>query len=108
MPDPGEDAGAPIIVPRTGQILRQSARIKIRKPGQTGEGAHRCNATRRGADAMRDSPPPCPIHVLRAISLPATITTPSHLAVCGFSATTVSMGRPVSSAQSRSAEAFIF
>ncbi|KAF8260248.1 hypothetical protein EI94DRAFT_1773741 [Lactarius quietus] len=58
--DPGEDADAPIIVPRPGQILRRAARTKIRKPGQTGEGAHRFNATRRGAGAMRDSPPPVP------------------------------------------------
>ena len=60
MPDPGEDADAPIIVPRPGQILRRAARTKIRKPGQTGEGAHRFNATRRGAGALRDSPPPVP------------------------------------------------
>ncbi|KAI0259350.1 hypothetical protein BC834DRAFT_1045313 [Gloeopeniophorella convolvens] len=60
MPDPGEDADAPIIVPRPGQILRRAARTKIRKPGQTGEGAHRFNATRRGAGAKRDTPPPIP------------------------------------------------
>ena len=58
MPDPGEDADAPIIVPRPGQILRRAARTKIRKPGQTGEGAHRFNATRRGAGSKRDTPPP--------------------------------------------------
>ena len=61
MPDPGEDADAPIIVPRPGQILRRAARTKIRKAGQTGEGAHRFNATRRGAGAAkRDTPPPVP------------------------------------------------
>lgn len=60
MPDPGEDADAPIIVPRPGQILRRAARTKIRKPGQTGEGAHRFNATRRGAGAKYDTPPPVP------------------------------------------------
>ncbi|KAI9435321.1 hypothetical protein H4582DRAFT_1855222 [Lactarius indigo] len=57
MPDPGEDADAPIIVPRPGQILRRAARTKIRKPGQTGEGAHRFNATRRGTNAKRDTTP---------------------------------------------------
>jgi hypothetical protein len=58
MPDPGEDADAPIIVPRPGQILRRTARTKIRKQGQTGEGAHRFNATRRGAGSKRSTPPP--------------------------------------------------
>jgi hypothetical protein len=61
MPDPGEDADAPIIVPRPGQILRRAARTKIRKAGQTGEGAHRFNATRRGAGAKRDTPTPPPV-----------------------------------------------
>ena len=60
MPDLGEDADAPIIVPRPGQILRRSARTKIRKQGQTGEGAHRFNATRRGAGSKRATPPPVP------------------------------------------------
>ena len=41
MPDLGDEADAPIIVPKPGQILRRSARTKIRKAGQTGEGAHR-------------------------------------------------------------------
>jgi hypothetical protein len=58
MPDPGEDADAPIVVPRPGQILRRTARTKIRKQGQTGEGAHRFNATRRGAGAKNATPPP--------------------------------------------------
>ena len=61
MPDPGEDADAPIIVPRPGQILRRTARTKIRKQGQTGEGAHRFNATRRGAGSKRSTPPPPPV-----------------------------------------------
>lgn len=60
MPDPGEDADAPIVVPRPGQILRRTARTKIRKQGQTGEGAHRFNATRRGAGAKRATPPATP------------------------------------------------
>ncbi|KAL6306178.1 hypothetical protein BKA93DRAFT_775313 [Sparassis latifolia] len=46
MPDMGDDADSPIIVPRPGQILRRAARTKIRKPGQTGEGAHRFTTTR--------------------------------------------------------------
>ena len=61
MPDPGEDADAPIIVPRPGQILRRTARTKIRKQGQTGEGAHRFNATRRGAGSKASTPPPPPV-----------------------------------------------
>ncbi|KAI1793444.1 hypothetical protein LXA43DRAFT_216012 [Ganoderma leucocontextum] len=43
--DPGEDVDAPIIVPPPGQVLRRTARTKIRKAG-TGEGAHRFTATR--------------------------------------------------------------
>ena len=46
MPDLGDEADAPIIVPRPGQSLRRSNRTKIRKPGQTGEGAHRFQTTR--------------------------------------------------------------
>jgi hypothetical protein len=61
MPDPGEDADAPIVVPRPGQILRRTARTKIRKQGQTGEGAHRFNATRRGAGSKHTTPPPPPV-----------------------------------------------
>jgi hypothetical protein len=51
MPDPGEDADAPIIVPRPGQILRRAARTKIRKPGLPGDGGgHRFGqSTRRQA-----------------------------------------------------------
>ncbi|KAH9849887.1 hypothetical protein C2E23DRAFT_861636 [Lenzites betulinus] len=43
--DPGEDVDSPIIIPPPNQILRRSARTKIRKAG-TGEGAHRFTATR--------------------------------------------------------------
>ena len=60
MPDSGDDADSPIIVPRPGQILRRTARTKIRKSGQTAEGAHRFNATRRGAGAKPVTPPPVP------------------------------------------------
>jgi len=51
MPDPGEDADSPIIVPRPGQILRRAARTKIRKPGLPGDGGgHRFGqSTRRRA-----------------------------------------------------------
>ncbi|KAI0339492.1 hypothetical protein BDW22DRAFT_1431750 [Trametopsis cervina] len=50
IPEQGDEADAPIIVPRPGQILRRAARTKIRKPG-TGEGPHRFTSTRarRGA-----------------------------------------------------------
>ncbi|KAI0734041.1 hypothetical protein C8Q72DRAFT_987660 [Fomitopsis betulina] len=44
--DLGDDADSPIIVPRAGERLRRAARTKIRKPGMTGEGAHRFTATR--------------------------------------------------------------
>ncbi|KZT07487.1 uncharacterized protein LAESUDRAFT_713585 [Laetiporus sulphureus 93-53] len=46
IPELADDADAPIIVPRPGQVLRRSARTKIRKPGMTGEGSHRFTATR--------------------------------------------------------------
>jgi hypothetical protein len=60
MPDSGDDVDAPIIVPRPGQILRRTARTKIRKAGQTAPGAHRFNATRRGLGQKHDNPPPVP------------------------------------------------
>src|ERR1700677_4083307 len=48
MPDPGEDADAPIIVPPPGQILRRAARTKIRKPGLPGDGGgHRFGQSTR-------------------------------------------------------------
>ncbi|KAI0925055.1 hypothetical protein AcW2_005751 [Taiwanofungus camphoratus] len=46
IPELGDDADSPIIVPRPGQVLRRAARTKIRKPGMTGEGSHRFTATR--------------------------------------------------------------
>ncbi|EPQ56624.1 hypothetical protein GLOTRDRAFT_138303 [Gloeophyllum trabeum ATCC 11539] len=46
MPSMGDEADAPIIVPPPGQILRRTARTKIRKPGQTTEGSHRFQTTR--------------------------------------------------------------
>ncbi len=55
MPDLGDDADSPIIVPRPGQILRRAARTKIRKPG-TGEGPHRFTTTRsRRGSATRSA-----------------------------------------------------
>lgn len=48
MPDLGDEADVPIIVPPPGQILRRAARTKIRKPGLPGDGAgHRFGASRR-------------------------------------------------------------
>ncbi|KDQ13048.1 hypothetical protein BOTBODRAFT_45465 [Botryobasidium botryosum FD-172 SS1] len=45
-----DDVDAPIIVPRPGQILRRTARTKIRKPGLVGDGdGHRFPASRRSA-----------------------------------------------------------
>ncbi|KAK4687238.1 hypothetical protein P7C73_g2876, partial [Tremellales sp. Uapishka_1] len=45
----GDDADAPIILPRPGSILRRAARTKIRKAGLTGDGGgHRFAATRKG------------------------------------------------------------
>lgn len=50
MPDMGDEADIPIIVPPPGQILRRAARTKIRKPGLPGDGGgHRFGASRRGA-----------------------------------------------------------
>ncbi|KAI0831961.1 hypothetical protein BC628DRAFT_1310958 [Trametes gibbosa] len=43
--DPGDDVDSPIIIPPPNQILKRSARTKIRKAG-TGEGAHRFTTTR--------------------------------------------------------------
>ena len=112
MPDPGEDADAPIIVPRPGQILRRTARTKIRKPGQTGEGAHRFNATRRGAGSKPATPPPPPVPDPRSSSdlssdqdtsdaeLPRRRRLFSNESLDGTSRS----GRP----ESYSAEAFIF
>lgn len=56
MPDPGDEADAPIIVPRPGQILRRTARTKIRKPGMP-EGPHRfsSNRARRGSAARSNT-----------------------------------------------------
>lgn len=45
MPDLGDDADSPIIVPRPGQILRRAARTKIRKAG-TADGPHRFTSAR--------------------------------------------------------------
>ncbi|KAM6497015.1 hypothetical protein JOM56_007488 [Amanita muscaria] len=48
IPDLGDEADVPIIVPPPGQILRRAARTKIRKPSLTGDGGgHRFKATRR-------------------------------------------------------------
>jgi len=67
MPDLGDEADAPIIVPRPGQSLRRANRTKIRKPGQTNEGAHRFQTTRSRrisasppVDTHPDQEPPLP------------------------------------------------
>ncbi|KAI0825509.1 hypothetical protein BC629DRAFT_1275545 [Irpex lacteus] len=59
IPEQGDEADAPIIVPRPGQILRRAARTKIRKPG-TGEGPHRFTYTRsrRGSAGRAGTLPP--------------------------------------------------
>src|SRR5882762_44773 len=60
MPDPEDDADAPIIVPRPGQILRRAARTKIRKPGLPGDGGgHRFGQStrRQTADSARTADP---------------------------------------------------
>lgn len=50
IPEMGDEADAPIIVPPPGQILRRTARTKIRKPGLPGDGGgHRFGSSRRGA-----------------------------------------------------------
>lgn len=52
IPEMGDEADAPIIVPPPGQILRRAARTKIRKPGLPGDGGgHRFGSTRRGPPA---------------------------------------------------------
>ena len=49
VPDVGDEADSPIIVPRPNQILRRAARTKIRKPNLQGDGGgHRFPSTRRG------------------------------------------------------------
>jgi hypothetical protein len=48
IPEMGDEADAPIIVPPPGQILRRTARTKIRKPGLPGDGGgHRFGSSRR-------------------------------------------------------------
>ncbi|KAJ3836907.1 hypothetical protein F5878DRAFT_652852 [Lentinula raphanica] len=49
MPDMGDEADAPIIIPPRSQILRRTNRTKIRKPALPGDGGgHRFGASRRG------------------------------------------------------------
>lgn len=48
MPEMGDEADVPIIVPPPGQILRRTARTRIRKPGLPADGAsHRFGSARR-------------------------------------------------------------
>ncbi|RDB23402.1 Protein zds1 [Hypsizygus marmoreus] len=58
MPEMGDEADAPIIVPPPGQILRRTARTKIRKPGLPGDGGgHRFGSSRRGTLARTPTTP---------------------------------------------------
>ena len=85
MPDLGDEADAPIILPKPGQILRRSARTKIRKHGQTGEGAHRFQTRSRRISDSRSpvnthpdqGPPPLDLDLTPGPGLngPAGITT---------------------------------
>lgn len=51
VPDTTDEADAPIIVPPPNQILRRTARTKIRKPNLSGDGGgHRFPASRRKTD----------------------------------------------------------
>ncbi|KAF5383604.1 hypothetical protein D9615_003495 [Tricholomella constricta] len=53
-----DEADAPIIVPPPGQILRRTARTKIRKPGLPGDGnGHRFGSSRRGAQTKTATAP---------------------------------------------------
>ena len=100
MPDLGDEADAPIIVPKPGQILRRSARTKIRKPGQTGEGAHRFQTRSR---RISDSRSPTNTHSDQGLPLPDVDLTlgPGLNRPIGL---TAGMARP----ESFSDEAFIY
>ncbi|KAF8817530.1 hypothetical protein BYT27DRAFT_7074637 [Phlegmacium glaucopus] len=53
IPEMGDEADAPIIVPPPGQILRRTARTKIRKPGLPGDGGgHRFGTSRRASTKL--------------------------------------------------------
>ncbi|KAG6857442.1 hypothetical protein H0H87_003509 [Tephrocybe sp. NHM501043] len=57
IPDLGDEADAPIIVPPPGQILRRAARTKIRKPGLPGDGGgHRFGTSRRKPTRAQTAP----------------------------------------------------
>ncbi|EJD07286.1 uncharacterized protein FOMMEDRAFT_15989 [Fomitiporia mediterranea MF3/22] len=56
VPDTTDDADAPIIVPPRNQILRRTARTKIRKPNLSGDGGgHRFPASRRKSAGRANS-----------------------------------------------------
>jgi hypothetical protein len=98
MPDLGDEADAPIIVPKPGQILRRSARTKIRKHGQTGEGPHRFQTRSRRisgppVDTNPDQEPPLPV-----------FDSGLGLALDGQTSATTGTARP----ESYSDEAFIY
>ena len=57
IPEQGDEADVPILVPPPGQILRRAARTKIRKAG-TGEGPHRFTSrTRRRSEGRAGTLP---------------------------------------------------
>jgi len=98
MPDLGDEADAPIILPKPGQILRRSARTKIRKPGQTGEGAHRFQTrSRRISDSRSNAHPD-------KGSLPLDLDLTPGPGLNGPAGITTGTTRP----ESFSVEAFIF
>ena len=102
MPDLGDEADAPIIVPKPGQILRRSARTKIRKSGQTNEGAHRFQTTRsRRISNSRNGPPNT--HPDNGPSLPE-VGSGLDLGLNGPAGATTGTARP----ESFSDEAFIY
>ncbi|KAG5653404.1 hypothetical protein H0H81_000691 [Sphagnurus paluster] len=58
MPEMLDEADVPIIVPPPGQILRRTARTKIRKPGLPGDGGgHRFGSSRRGMPTRNATAP---------------------------------------------------
>ena len=87
VPDATDDADAPIIVPPPNQILRRTARTKIRKPNLSGDGGgHRFPASR--ASARRKS-------AGRANSVDAVIISPTESSSSGHGEIDVSLMPPI-------------
>ena len=102
MPDLGDEADAPIIVPKPGQILRRSARTKIRKHGQTGEGAHRFQTTR--SRRLSNTPSSVNAHPDQGPPPPLDLDLTLGPGLNGSAGVTTGTARP----ESFSVEAFIF